>query len=86
MDTKKGDLTRESLATIIVADLLAGVAREYWSAIDPFSQNVMAAQLEVLFSLADRFYREDYDLHRPLVMGKVKLEDFAKEFAARFNG
>lgn len=28
--------------------------------------------------------REDYDLHKPDVMGKVKLEDFAKEFAASF--
>lgn len=28
--------------------------------------------------------REDYDLHKPAVMGKVKVEDFAKEFAAAF--
>jgi len=28
--------------------------------------------------------REDYDLHKPAIMGKVKLEDFAKEFAAAF--
>ena len=28
--------------------------------------------------------REDYDLHNPSIMGKVKLEDFAKEFAASF--
>ena len=28
--------------------------------------------------------RGDYDLHKP-VMGKVKLEDFAKEFAARYE-
>jgi hypothetical protein len=28
--------------------------------------------------------REDYDLHKPLAMGKVKLADFAKEFAAAF--
>jgi NAD(P)-dependent dehydrogenase (short-subunit alcohol dehydrogenase family) len=27
---------------------------------------------------------EDYELHKPRVMGKVKLEDFAKEFAAAF--
>ena len=30
--------------------------------------------------------REDYDLHKPVVMGKIKLEDFAREFAAAFNG
>ena len=28
--------------------------------------------------------REDYDLHKPAVMGKVKLADFAQEFAASF--
>ncbi|NMF63459.1 NmrA family NAD(P)-binding protein [Brasilonema octagenarum] len=28
--------------------------------------------------------REDYELHKPIAMGKVKLEDFAKEFAAGF--
>jgi uncharacterized protein YbjT (DUF2867 family) len=29
--------------------------------------------------------RKDYDLHQPIAMGKVKLADFAKEFAAAFN-
>ncbi len=29
--------------------------------------------------------REDYDLNKPAEMGKVKLEDFAKEFAAAFQ-
>ncbi len=28
--------------------------------------------------------QEDYELHQPMAMGKVKLEDFAKEFAAVF--
>ncbi len=28
--------------------------------------------------------REDYELCKPIAMGKVKLEDFAKEFAAAF--
>jgi len=28
---------------------------------------------------------EDYYLHRPAVLGKVKLADFAKDFAAAFN-
>ncbi len=28
--------------------------------------------------------REDYDLHKPKIIGKVKLEDFAKEYAADF--
>ncbi len=29
--------------------------------------------------------REDYDLKKPFEMGKVKLEEFAKEFAITFN-
>lgn len=29
--------------------------------------------------------REDYDLHQPIAMGKTKLIDFAKEFAAAFS-
>lgn len=28
---------------------------------------------------------EDYDLHKPTTAGKVKLQDFAKEFAAKYN-
>ncbi|WP_184548643.1 NAD(P)H-binding protein [Mucilaginibacter sp. FT3.2] len=28
---------------------------------------------------------EDYDLHRPATSGKVKLHDFAKEFAEKYN-
>ncbi len=28
--------------------------------------------------------RQDYELHKPKTFGKVKLEDFAKEFAAAF--
>lgn len=28
--------------------------------------------------------RQDYELHQPITMGKVKLEDFAKEFATAF--
>lgn len=28
---------------------------------------------------------EDYELHKPAVMGKMKVEDFAKEFAANYN-
>jgi uncharacterized protein YbjT (DUF2867 family) len=29
---------------------------------------------------------EDYDKHRPTISGKVTLQDFAKEFAAVYNG
>ena len=29
--------------------------------------------------------RQDYDRHKPVALGKVKLEDFAKEFAAAYQ-
>jgi uncharacterized protein YbjT (DUF2867 family) len=46
----------------------------------------IAAQLvELNASIHTGKIREDYDLHRPAVMGKVKLEDFAKEFAMVYN-
>ena len=28
---------------------------------------------------------EDYELNKPEIMGKIKVEDFAKEFAIAFN-
>lgn len=28
--------------------------------------------------------RQDYELRKPIAMGEVKLEDFAKEFATAF--
>ncbi|MHC5732329.1 MAG: NAD-dependent dehydratase, partial [Nostoc sp.] len=45
---------------------------------------LLAAMLvEINASIRTGLIREDYDLHKP-VMGKIKLEDFAKEFAASF--
>jgi uncharacterized protein YbjT (DUF2867 family) len=35
-------------------------------------------------SLHSGALQEDYELHQPIAMGKVKVEDFAKEFAAAF--
>ena len=29
---------------------------------------------------------EDYDKHKPVSSGKVSLQDFAREFAAVYNG
>ena len=46
----------------------------------------IAAGLVEMYACArsGRFW-EDYQLHKPTVMGKEKLEDFAKEFAGVFN-
>lgn len=46
----------------------------------------MATKLvELNASIHSGAIRKDYDLHLPGAMGKVKLEDFAKEFAVVFN-
>lgn len=49
-------------------------------------QPAIAAGLVEMYASAQsgRFW-EDYQLHKPTTMGKVKLEDFAKEFAIVFN-
>lgn len=45
----------------------------------------LAAELTELYAACHTgLLHEDYEKHKP-VLGKVKLEDFAKEFAARYN-
>ncbi len=46
--------------------------------------NIVALFVEMYASIHSGALRQDYDLHKPTAMGKVKLEDFAKEFAAAF--
>lgn len=47
---------------------------------------LLAANLvEMYASVHSGTLSEDYYLHKPAVMGKVKLADFAKEFAAAFK-
>lgn len=41
--------------------------------------------LEMYAGIHNGALAEDYYLHKPAVMGKVKLEDFAKEFVAAFK-
>ena len=45
---------------------------------------IAAGLVEMYESLHNGTLSEDYLRNKP-VMGKVKLEDFAKEFAAAFN-
>lgn len=47
-------------------------------------EQVANKMIELNESIHTGLIREDYDLHRPK-LGKVKLEDFAKEFAAAFK-
>lgn len=41
--------------------------------------------VELGASIHSGLLREDYDLHKPAVMGQVTLTDFAREFAAAFQ-
>jgi uncharacterized protein YbjT (DUF2867 family) len=47
--------------------------------------HIAANFVEMGTSIHSGALREDYDLHQPIAMGKVKLADFAKEFAAAFK-
>lgn len=47
--------------------------------------HIAAKSVELGASIHSGALREDYDLHPPAAMGKIKLEDFAKEFAAAFQ-
>lgn len=47
--------------------------------------HIIANSVELGASIHKGALREDYDRHKPAAMGKVKLDDFAKEFAAAFQ-
>lgn len=47
--------------------------------------HIAASFVELGASIHSGALREDYDRHKPAAMGKVKLADFATEFAAAFN-
>ena len=57
------------------------------SALETIGMNprVAAGMVEMYAGFHSGLLTEDYYRHRPKVLGKVKLEDFAKEFAAAFN-
>lgn len=46
---------------------------------------IAAGMVEMYGSLHNGVLAEDYYCNKPAVMGKVKLTDFAKEFAARYH-
>jgi len=47
--------------------------------------SIAAGLVDMYASARSGKFWEDYEQHKPQVMGKVKLEDFAKDFAAAFN-
>jgi hypothetical protein len=48
------------------------------------SKQIAAAMVEMNAGMHSGILFNDYYLHKPAVLGKVKLKDFAKEFAAAF--
>lgn len=46
---------------------------------------IAAGMVEMYAALHSGLLAEDYNRNKPAVMGKVKLTDFAREFAAAFN-
>jgi hypothetical protein len=46
---------------------------------------IVAGLVEMYGALHTGLLAEDYIRNRPAVMGKVKLKEFAKEFAQAFN-
>lgn len=45
----------------------------------------VASMVDLGRSIQNGALRQDYDRHRPATLGRVKLEDFAQEFAAAFS-
>jgi hypothetical protein len=50
-----------------------------------FPPQIADLLVELNAAIGSGLMREDYDLHQPAAMGKIKLEDFAKEFAAAYG-
>ena len=46
--------------------------------------NIAAGLVEMYAGVHSGIFLEDYYRNKPTVMGKVKMTDFAKEFAAAF--
>lgn len=67
----------------IITGIMAYIEQEYCANIDKFSQDVMIAQLEVLFTYADRFYHRQF-LTRKITNHKI-LDRLEAILAAHFN-
>lgn len=47
--------------------------------------NIAESLVELYHSVHSGAFAEDYERNKPIAMGKIKLEDFAKDFAAAFK-
>lgn len=65
----------------MITDIMGNIQKEYHSNIDKFSQTIIIAQLELLFSYADRFYNRQF-ITRKITNKKLlnMLEDVLDEY------
>ena len=71
---------KPDLAWVVITDEQARGGMQNSGMPAPLIENF----LEMGASIHSGALRQDYDRHKPQTMGKVKLADFAKEFAAAF--
>ncbi|SHG59220.1 AraC-type DNA-binding protein [Chryseolinea serpens] len=64
-----------------MAGIVKNIQQEYHSNIDKFSQNIIIAQLEVLFTYAERFYQRQF-ITRKITNHKIlnRLEEILTEY------
>jgi len=64
-----------------IAGIVENIRQEYHANIDKFSQNIIIAQLEVMFTYAERFYQRQF-LTRKITNHKLlnRLEDILAEY------
>ena len=65
----------------ITTNIIQNIQQEYHSNIDAFSQNIIIAQLEVLFNYAERFYQRQF-ITRKITNHKIldRLEEFLTHY------
>ncbi|MET0636954.1 MAG: helix-turn-helix transcriptional regulator [Chitinophagaceae bacterium] len=66
---------------VVITDILKNIQREYHSAIDKFTQNIIIAQIEQLLGYCERFYQRQFITrvktnHQILVKVEVILENY----------
>jgi uncharacterized protein YbjT (DUF2867 family) len=74
-------INRPDLQWLTISDAQAQAAAEK----NGMPANFAAKWVELNAAIHHGLLRQDYDLNKPTNMGKVKLEDFAQDFAAAFN-
>ncbi len=68
----------------IVTDIMENIQKEYHANIDNFSQTIIIAQLELLFSYADRFYNRQFITRK--ITNKRLLNRLENLLAEYFEG